>query len=247
MKYLELETIASREDCDIPIYKDLPLSMVMLQGWFNDQRSCFEMLVSRLDDDQRLHLFTDQNVRNSVKEFYKNMWHGKQFHRIAIENQGEHKKLVQLSYPGQGGRVGFAYWLTCVFREVEKVGSLEGFLEEVGTVEEAHSIFKRWFYRSNDLPRGLNAADAARILARYRYLRPEQRPLLARGALKGAAILLDDQPSNRRINWFETAYADETKRVGLEEKAAEYIVNSGRFKGEFQMEEGESWFCSIQK
>ena len=65
--------------------------------------------------------------------------------------------------------------------------------------------------------------------------------------LKGAAILLDDQPASRTINWFESEYADETRRVGLEEKAAENIVNSGRFKGEFQMEEGESWFCSIQK
>ena len=36
MKDLELATTAGREDCDIPIYKELPLSMVMLQGWFND-------------------------------------------------------------------------------------------------------------------------------------------------------------------------------------------------------------------
>ena len=247
LKDLELETTAGREDCDISIYKELPLSMVMLQGWFNDQRRCFELFVCRLDDNQRARLFTDQNVRDSVKEIYKDMWRGEEFHRLAIENHGEHRKLVQLSYPGQGGRVGFAYWITCVFREVEKVGSLEAFLEETGTVEVAHSIFKRWFYKSKDLVRGLNAADSARILARYGYLKPEERPLLARGALRGAAIHLDGQPRNRRIHWFENEYADEIRRVELEEKAAEYIANSDRFKGEFQMEMGESWFCRIQK
>lgn len=56
--------------------------------------------------------------------------------------------------------------------------------------------------------------------------------------LKGAAILLDDQPASRTINWFESEYADETRRAGLGEKAAEYIVTSGRLKGKFRMEEG---------
>ena len=205
------------------------------------------MFVRRLDDNQRFHLFTDEHVRDSVKEIYKDMWRGEEFHMVAIENQGEHRKLVHLSYPGQGGRVGFAYWITCVFREVEKAGSLEALLEETGTVEDVHSIFKRWFYKSKELVRGLNAEDAARILARYGYLKPEQRPLLARGAIRGAAIHLDNQPGNRRIDWFERKYADEAGRLELEEKAAEYILKSARFKGEFQMELGESWFCRIQK
>ena len=244
---LELETTAGRKDCDIPIYKDLPLSMVILQGWFNDQRKCFKLFARRLDDNQCLHLFTDQNVRDSVKEIYKDMWNREEFHRVAIENQGEHRKLAHLSYPGEKGRVGFAYWITCVFREIKKVGSLEELMEEIGTVEKAHSIFKRWFYKNKDLVRGLNAADAARILARYKHLRPEQRPLLARGALKGAAIHLDGQPSSRKIDWFEGQYSDEARRVALEEKAAEYITNSSQFKGKFQMEMGESWFCLMQK
>ena len=238
---LELETTADRKDCDIPIYKDIPLSMVILQGWFNDQRRCFELFVRKLDDNQCTHLFTNQNIRDSVKEIYKDIWKRKEFHRVAIENQGEHRKLVHLSYPR------FAYWITCVFREIKKVGSLEELMEEIGTVEKAHSTFKRWFYKNKDLVRGLNAADAARILARYKHLRPEQRPLLARGALKGAAIHLDGQPSSRRIAWFESQYAEEARRVALEEKAAEYITNSSQFKGKFQMEMGESWFCLMQK
>ncbi len=246
MKELELETTAGREDCDIPIYKDLPLPMVMLQGWFNDQHKCFKLFVHKLDDDQRLHLFTDENVRESVKQIYKGTWNSGDFKRVANKGQGEHRRLNHLSHSG-GGRIGFAYWITCVFREVQKSGSLKDLLDNLGTVEEAHSTFKQWFYKSTDLARGLNAADAARILARYRYLKPEERPLLARGALRGAAIHLDHQARYRKIDWFEREYADESKRIELEEKAAKYIANCGRFSGEFQMEMGESWFCLMQK
>ena len=246
MKELELETTAGREDCDIPIYKDLPLPMVVLQGWFNDQNRCFKLFVRKLDDDQRLHLFTDVNVRESVKQIYKSTWNKGDFERVATKAQGEHRRFDHLSYSG-GSRIGFAYWIACVFGEVEKVGSLEDLLDNLGTVEEAHSTFKQWFYKSKDLVRGLNAADAARILARYGYLKPEERPLLARGALRGAAIHLDHQSQYRNIDWFEREYADESKRIALEEKAAEYIANCGKFSGEFQMEMGESWFCRIQK
>ena len=114
------------------------------------------------------------------------------------------------------------------------------------TVEEAHHKFNPWFYSGNPT-RGLNAADAARVLARYGYLRPESRPLLARGALRGAAIVLDGQPYSKNSNSLEREYAGEEKRVALEQKAANYIVESGNFSGDFQMEEGESWFCEVQK
>ena len=115
------------------------------------------------------------------------------------------------------------------------------------TVEEAHCRFKPWFYRNRELIRGLNAADAARILAKYGYLEPESKPLLARGALRGAAILLDDQPYSKSIDQLEFEYGEETTRVALEKKAAEYIANSEEFSGRFQMEEGESWFCALHK
>ena len=115
------------------------------------------------------------------------------------------------------------------------------------TVEEAHCRFKPWFYRSRELIRGFNAADAARILARYGYLEPETRPLLARGALRGAAILLDGQPSSMSIDQLELEYGEETTRTALEKKAAEYIANSEEFSGRFQMEEGESWLCALHK
>lgn len=244
MRKLELETIAIREDCDIPIYKDLPVPMVMLQGWFNDQHSCFRLFVCKLNNDQRLHLFTDESVRESVKEIYKDMW--AEFKNAENDIQGVHKRIDHLRYAGGTGR-GFAYWIACVFGQVEKAGGLENLLDDLGTVEKAHSIFKQWFYRSKYLVRGLNAADAARILARYEYLEPEKRPLLARGALRGAAILLDGQPSNEDIDWFEDQYADEASRVELEEKAAKYVASTDKFEGAFQMEMGESWFCRIQK
>ena len=60
-----------------------------------------------------------------------------------------------------------------------------------------------------NLIRGLNAADAARLLARYGYLEPEARPLTARGA----AILLDCQPSSKTIDQLELEYGEETTRV----------------------------------
>ena len=218
--------------------------MIMLQGWFNDQRRCFKLFVCKLDDGQRLHLFTDENVRESVKEIYKDMW--PEFKEVENDDQGVHKRFDHLRYAGGTGR-GFAYWIACVFGEVGKAGSLDKLLDDLGTVEQAHSIFKRWFYKTGGLVRGLNAADAARILARYGYLEPEKRPLLARGALRGAAIRLDGQSRYRSINWFERKYGDESSRVELEEKAAEYIASSERFKGAFQMEMGESWFCRMQK
>ena len=115
------------------------------------------------------------------------------------------------------------------------------------TVEEAHCRFRPWFYRSRELIRGLNAADAARTLARYGYLEPETRPLLARGALRGAAILLDGQPSSMSIDQLELEYGEEAARVALEKKAAEYIADSEEFSGRFQMEEGESWLCALHK
>ena len=50
---MKRDVIVGRRDCDIRIYKDRPLAMVMLQGWFNDQYKCFELFVEALSDWQR--------------------------------------------------------------------------------------------------------------------------------------------------------------------------------------------------
>src|SRR5436309_13418956 len=87
----------------------------------------------------------------------------------------------------------FAWWATCVRRAVDEAGSLENLIAELRTVEAAHDRFKPWFVQGGRTkrPRILNAADAARLLADFGFLQPEQRPLLARGALRGAAIAVD--------------------------------------------------------
>ena len=242
---LKLQSIATRRDCDIRIYEDLPLPMVVLQGWFNDQYKCFEVFVEALSDRQHQNLFDDEEVLGSAKDVYRGMWSNGHFEKVAIWDMGVHRRFDHLSPWGKNLH-GFLYWATCVYGEVE-AGSLEALMSDLGTVEEAHRRFKPWFYRSRRLVRGLNAADAARILARYGYLEPETRPLLARGALRGAAILVDGQPRSKDIDQLELEYREETKRVALEVRASEYIANSGDFSGRFQMEEGESWFCALHK
>ena len=242
---LKLDVIAGRRDCDIRIYKHLPLAMIMLQGWFNDQYKCFELFVEALSDRQRQSLFTNKKTLDSVKVTYRDMWSSGQFEKVALRDKGMHRRFDHL-VPSSKKRRGFFYWVTCVFNGVEERG-LDALMDELCTVEKAHCRFKPWFYRSGQLIRGLNAADAARILARYEYLEPEARPLLARGALRGAAILLDGQPSSKSIDQLELEYGEETTRVALEKKAAEYIANSGEFSGRFQMEEGESWLCAMHK
>ena len=245
MKTPILEERVGRVDCDFRIYKEFPLAIVMLQGWFNDQHKCFELFFERLTQQERLYVFTDDRVRESVNVKYKGLWYEKEFDAVAIRNTGVHRRIGHLT-PGNRRRRGFSYWLACVFNEANGAGGLEIMLQGLVTVEEAHRKFKPWFYKGQVL-RGLNAADAARILARYGHLQPESIPLLARGALRGAAIMLDDQPPSKRIDELELEYGDESKRSALEKRAADYILNSGDFSGPFQMDEGESWFCALHK
>ena len=219
--------------------------MVLLQGWFNDQYKCFEMFVEALSDRQRRSLFSDRDILDSAKGIYRDMWMNGKFEKVAVRDVGVHRRFDHLVFSSSKRR-GFAYWVTCVFGEAEADG-LGVFVANLRTVEKAHSKFKPWFYRSRGLIRGLNAADAARILARYGYLEPEKTPLLARGALRGAAILLDGRPSSWCIDRLEREYGQEATRVALEKRASEYIANCEDFSGRFQMEEGESWFCSRHK
>ena len=237
---LKLDVTAHRQDCNIRIYKNLSLQMVLLQGWFNDQHDCFDLFFNHLTCDERLHLFSRASCLEPAKAKYKEIWDAGEFTKIAARARGVHKLPDQLSYSW------FSWWAACVSSAVADAGSVDILLKNLGTVEAAHQEFKPWYYKTKKV-RNLNAADAARILARYGYLEPETRPLLARGALRGAAILLDGQPRSSSIHRLEREYGEETARVVLEEKAAEHIACSDEFSGRFQMEEGESWFCAQHK
>ena len=242
---LKLDAVAEREDCDIRVYKVLPLPIVVLQRWFNDQYRCFELFLETLSDRQRQGLFVDRKVFESAKDTYRGLWPSGRFENAAIRDAGGHRRLSHL-VPSSRKRRGFFYWTTCVFREASAV-VLEALMGNLRTVEEAHGNFKPWLYRSCKLIRGLNSADAARILARYGYLEPETRPLLARGALRGAAISLDGQSSSKSIDQLELEYGEEATCMALEMRAAEFIANSKDFFGRFQIEEGESWFYALHK
>ena len=212
--------------------------MIMVQGWFNDQRECFELFCKELTAEEQTQLFHNENLLKSVEHKYKQLYEN--FKTIADDVRGSHKRSKQLWYGD------FNYWSKCVFNEIAKTGGLEALLGQLATVEVAHDRFKPWF-KVKQAPRSLNAADAARILACYGYLVPEERPLLARGALRGAAILLDEESSYKSTDELEKEYQDERKRRDLEEKAAEYINDRDELAtfGEWRMQEGESWFCEV--
>lgn len=117
-------------------------------------------------------------------------------------------------------------FLQCTYYEVGSrvthfstamAAGLDALMGRLWTVEEAHLIFKPWLYLGGGPIRGLDAADAGRIIARYGHLEPETRPLLARGAPRGAAILLDGQPSSKSIGQLDLEYGEETARAALEE------------------------------
>ena len=231
---------ATDSHCALRIYEGIPLSVKMLQGWFNDQYECFELFFQALNREERSDLFKASNYLESVKTKYKQIWDAGKFTELATHGQGVHKLPDQLSYRW------FSWWVACVSRAVADSGSLEALLEGLSTVEAAHDTFKPWFYRTKRV-RNLNAADAARILARYGHLQPERRPLLARGSLRGAAILLDDAPPWKDRDALEDEYADESRRLSLEEEASRFIRDCEDLSsfGEWMMEEGESWFCNV--
>ena len=230
--------IQPEQICDIRVYDDLPLPMIMVQGWFSDQHDCFRLFLESLTDEEQAQLFHDRNHFEAMKGKYKQLWDDGTFKRAATRVGGPHKLPDQLRYGH------FGYWSKCVFNEMAKAGDMEALLRELGTVEVAHDRFKPWFYKTKKV-RNLNAADAARILACYGYLEPEDRPILAWGALRGAAILLNGEPPYKKRVELEEEYQDELKRRGLEELAAAYINEDEELKkaGKWRMQEGESWFC----
>ena len=226
--------------CGVIVNEGLPLPMIMMQGWFNDQHDCFRLFLEALTYEEQTQLFDDQNHLDEVKVKYKQRWDDGTFKKCASKIVGVHKREGQLSY------AWFSYWIQCLYDGIAKAGGLEALLKELGTVEAAHDRFKPWFYKTKKV-RNLNAADAARILARYGYLQPEERPLLAWGALRGAAILLNEEPPYKKVNMLEDEYQDEEKRRRLEELAAAYINEHEELKkgGKWRMQEGESWFCEV--
>ncbi len=224
---------------DVWMYKDMTLPMVMLQGWFNDQHDCFRVFYEGLTDEEQSNIFTSKRHLDSAKARYKGLWDTGKFDTVASKGMGEHKLFDQLSYSN------FSYWARCVSNAVTDEGSLEILLASLGTVEAAHDKLKPWFKTRK--VRGLNAADAARVLARYDYLRPEGRPLLARGALRGAVICLNREDAKKDVEELEREYADPSERLALEEKTAKFIRGHEELSafGEWMMEEGESWFCNV--
>ena len=221
------------------LYEKIPLPMIMLRGWFNDQCKCFELLYQLLTDDEQTYLFTSRTHFEAMKRKYRQLYFNNGYDAVAKRNIGEHKRPEMLNYKA------FERWADCVFRAVGEAGTLETLLETIGSVEAAHDTFKHWFYPNANKIRYLNVADAARILAACGYLEPEKRPLLARGALRGAAIYLNGEPSWKRINRLEREYADKSTRIALEEKAAAFINDCIDFEefGKLKMEAGENWFC----
>lgn len=226
-------------DFDIPIYEDMPLPMIMVQGWFYDQCKCFELLRKELTIEEQDQLFTSKSHLESVEAKCKKLWG--LFKKNAVRGWGPHRHLLIMKYEY------FCYWADQVFSKVAEVGTPKAMLEQLGTVEKAHNSFKQ-FYTTKTV-NVLNAADTARLLARYDYLQPEERPLLARGALRGAAILLRDEPQWKSVDDLEKEYGDELKRVALEEEAASYIDKTEELAwfGKWKMEKGESLFCEVHK
>jgi len=122
-------------------------------------------------------------------------------------------------------------------------GSLDALIRELRTVEAAHELFRSWF-NTTERVRSLNAADAARLLARSGFLSPESRPLLARGALRGAALVVDGASCSFTIERIERRYDTPAKRRKLEEAAADFAHTSmpGWIMGQV-----ETWFCEVHK
>lgn len=226
--------------CSFRIYDHLPPAMIMVQGWFNDQHQCFELFVDALTSREQSHLFSNARSLKSAKTKYKQIWDAGDFTKMATRARGVHKLPDQLSFGW------FSWWAACVSNAAADAGGLDLLLKNLGTVESAHDVFRPWYYKTKKV-RNLNAADAARILARYGHLQPEMRPLLARGSLRGAAILLNDEPESKNRDTLEAEYAHESSRQSLEMKAAEYIRDCREFArfGKWKMEVGESWFCEV--
>ena len=226
--------------CGFRLDEHLPLPMIMLQGWFSDQHDCFSLFIRELSPEEQSQLFGEKTVLDAVKSKYKRLGDDGTLRKNATTNGGEHKLPDQLAYSS------FCYWAACVSKAVRKAAGLEILIRNLQSVEEAHDRFKPWFYKTRKV-RNLNAADAARLLARYEYLEPEARPLLARGALRGAAILLNHEPPRKKIGVLEQEYQDLGKRIALEERAARYIDDRPELarSGRWRMEKGETWFCNV--
>ena len=159
------------------------------------------------------------------------------FRQLAVRRD-VHKRREHLSFTGP--RTNFEHWYGSVIREAQEPGSLEGLVGSFGTSEEAHERMKPWLMVKR--VRSINAADGARLLSHHGYVAAEERPLLAAGGLRGAALFLDEVDPRFKISQVEYRYRDEVTRRGLEERAGAYLRE--RFPG-IRMEEGENWLCEV--
>ena len=224
---------------DLPIYEDIPLPMVMVQGWFYDQCECFELLRQELTDEEQNQLFTSKKHLKSVIAKSKPLWEKIKNKASRVKGLHRHQGILRYEY--------FCFWIEQVYMIQYEAGGLETMVRNLGTVEAAHDKFKE-FYKTNPV-RILNAADTARLLARCDYLEPEKRPLLTSGALWGAAILLGGECPENNTDAIEREYRQEYKLVELEKEAASYIDATEELAcfGKWKMEIGESIFCKLQK
>ena len=225
---------------DIPIHDDLPLPMILVQGWFYDQSKCFEVLRGGLTVREQNQLFASEKHLESVKVKCERLW--EKLDKNTVRGWGPHRHQWVMKY------THFCSWAERVFEKVAEVGDLKVMLNQLGTVEKAHDEFKKFNRSGQHSVRMLSAADIARLLARHGYLEPEKRPLLARGGLRGAAILLRGESPRYTTDALERKY-NQDKRKELEQEAAHYIHTTeelARF-GKWKMEKGESIFCQLQK
>ena len=211
----------------------------MVQGWFYDQSDCFESFRQELTEDEQNNLFTSKRNLTSVERKYELLW--PKFEQMAFRKRGLHRPLRTIKYKY------FCYWAEQVYEMQDWAGGLKVMLDNLGTVEAAHAQFRR-LYKAQRV-RILSAADVARLLARYGYLEPERTPLLARGALRGAAILLRDESPEHNTETLEQKYRQEGKRMELENEAASFIDATEELAslGKWKMVKGQSLFCELQK
>jgi hypothetical protein len=190
------------------------LPLLFLQSWFNDQVACFEIFLRTIPQGLDESWWESSDNLDAIKDHYRSL--SNRISETATDDGGEHKRPGQLTFPA------FAWWATRASRAAIQAGSLTSLVERAACVEDAHTLFKPWFVPGGKVraPRILNAADAARLLSESGYLRPEERPLLARGALRGAALLEGKRPPS--IQSAEGMYPNEGTRTALEERMAAY-------------------------
>ena len=53
--------------CEMPLYEDISLPMILVQGWFSDQHECFELFFEELSHEEQTLLFLERSILESAK------------------------------------------------------------------------------------------------------------------------------------------------------------------------------------